>query len=97
MENSLSQYGSEGVYQQIDDVLCSVRPVYEQIWPNFKDVQYMFFPWASNAWVIGESYENCNAIDEVFERIFVVCSPLIKLIICGARLRLPRNFLMKNN
>ena len=66
MENSLSQFGREGVYEHIGDVICSVRPVYKQIWPNFTDVQYLFFASALNAWVIGDNYENCNETTGVF-------------------------------
>ena len=60
MENSLTQYGSEGVYEKIEDVICTVRPVYRQIWPNFIDVQYLFFAWEYDSWLIGDTYENCN-------------------------------------
>ena len=60
MENSRAQYKREGVYEKIEDVICTVRPVYRQIWPNFRDVQYLFFAWAWDAWVIGGTYENCN-------------------------------------
>ena len=60
MENSLAHYEREGVYEKIEDVICTVRPVYRQIWPNYRDVQYLFFAWVSDAWLISDTYENCN-------------------------------------
>ena len=60
VENSHAQPGREGVYEKINDVICTVRPVYRHIWPNFIDVQYLFFSWASNKWVIGDTYQDCN-------------------------------------
>ena len=68
MENSLTQHGREGVYEKIEDVICTVRPVYRQIWPNFIDVQYLFFAWAWDAWLIGGTYENCNETNARFSR-----------------------------
>ena len=60
MENTNSP-GIEGVYEQINEVICSVRPAYRQICPNFVDVYYLFFAWSTiNEWVIVGTYENCN-------------------------------------
>ena len=66
MENSIAQSGIEGVYEQID-VICTMRPVYRQIWPNFIDVHYLFYSWAFSEWFIGDAYENCNETNGEFQ------------------------------
>ena len=71
VENSRVQQGSEGVYEMIDDVICSVRPVYQQIWPNFSD-RYIVFGWSFHQWLNGLTYENCNDTNEVSGISFIV-------------------------
>ena len=71
VENSRVQQGSEGVYEKIDAVICSVRPVYQQIWPNFLD-RYIVFGWTYHKWLIGPSYEYCNETNK---------GPMVSLIV----------------